>query len=104
MDNRAFFEVIVTPPAGSGFDLADRDEIEDALEEVLSAADLGEITGAGAGLGVFHLDVEVDPERVREGLAVLLETLRRLEVPAGTYVRGPGLEERHPVDAPADAD
>lgn len=36
-----------------------RDEIEDLLAEALAAAGIGEVTGAGTGMGKSNIDVEV---------------------------------------------
>ncbi|WP_238011683.1 hypothetical protein KZZ52_14360 [Dactylosporangium sp. AC04546] len=56
-------------------DDVDRDDVEDLLTSVLGVD--GEVTGAGVGMGGWHLDVEVsaDPEqieRVIRGLAIAL--------------------------------
>jgi len=56
-------------------DDVDRDDVEDLLTSVLGAD--GEVTGAGVGMGQWHLDVEVSagPEqfkRVIRGLAIAL--------------------------------
>jgi hypothetical protein len=49
----------------------DRDEVEDALEAAFEGS--GEVTGAGAGMGRCHLDLEVE-DGVGRG-----EALRRVD-------------------------
>jgi len=48
------------------------------------AAGIGEVTGAGSGLGVSNLDVEVTD--LDEGLALLRTVLQDLEVPPSTMI------------------
>jgi hypothetical protein len=57
--------------------LDQRDELEDALEAALTRAKLGEVTGAGIGIGRdgAHLDVEV--LHVTSGVALIRETLAK---------------------------
>jgi hypothetical protein len=62
----------------------ERDEVEDSLQEGLVAAGIGEVTGAGSGLGVSNLDVEVTG--LKEGLALVRKVLRDLEVPPSTTI------------------
>jgi hypothetical protein len=77
-----FFLEVVLQAADSAF--LERDEVEDTLQEALGAAGLGEVTGAGAGLGVSNLDVEVT--ELDAGLALVRRVLRELEVPPSTTI------------------
>ena len=62
-----------------------RDEVEDALDDVL--ADAGEVTGGGAGSAGWNIDIELvscdDTDRHVAGIACVL---RELAVPADTYL------------------
>jgi hypothetical protein len=78
---RYFLEVILQT-ADSAF--LERDEVEDTLQEALGAAGLGEVTGAGSGLGVSNLDVEVT--ELDAGLTLVRRVLRDLEVPPSTMI------------------
>jgi hypothetical protein len=62
----------------------ERDEVEDALQQALMAAGIGEVTGAGSGPGVSNLDVEVTD--LDQGLALVRKVLQDLEVPPSTMV------------------
>ena len=62
----------------------DRDDIEDALNE----SGLGEVNGAGTGMGVAHLDFEVNPAAHRATvLTVVFDILDRLAVGDAVRVR-----------------
>ena len=61
--------------AAAGFD--GRDEIEDPLEEALSASDLGEVTGGGGGMGDGG-------DRFAAALRLVRHALRDLKVPPTT--------------------
>jgi hypothetical protein len=77
----------------------ERDEVEDSLQEALVAAGIGEVTGAGSGLGVSHLDVEVTG--LKEGLALVRKVLRDLEVPPSTTIcLNEGGSPRKPARSP----
>ncbi len=68
-----------------------RDQIEDALDKVLSACKLGEVTGGGRG--VHHADIEVlaaDETKFSEALDVVKNTLRDLRLPRSTRIYLPG--------------
>lgn len=75
--------------------MVDREEIEDALDEALQGAGLGEVTGGGTGLGLVHMDVEVDATRGNEAADLIRRTLQGLGVPEGSWVRGPGAGAGH---------
>jgi hypothetical protein len=77
-----FFLEIILQSDDSAF--LERDEVEDSLQEALAAAGIGEVTGAGSGLGVSNLDVEVTD--LEEGLALVRKVLRDLEVPPSTTI------------------
>jgi hypothetical protein len=78
---RFFLEVILQSDDAA---FLERDEVEDSLQEALAAAGIGKVTGAGSGLGVGHLDVEVTD--LNEGLALVRMVLRNLEVPPSTMI------------------
>jgi hypothetical protein len=59
-------------------------EVEGSLQEALAAAGIGEVTGAGSGLGVSNLDVEITD--LDAGLALVRKVLRDLEVPPSTMI------------------
>ena len=64
-----------------------RDEIEDPLTEALEDAGLGEITGAGGGMGLHNMDVEItEDQRFDQALRLIRRTLRKLNVPASTKI------------------
>ena len=70
--------------AAAGFD--GRDEIEDPLEEALSASDLGEVTGGGGGTGYMNIDLEVGGGRFAAALRLVRHALRDLKVPPTTRI------------------
>jgi hypothetical protein len=81
-----FFEI--TFPVGSGYEVADRHEIEDTLNQALQEADLGEVTGGGTGMGKANIDVEVtDPLR---GLSLMRKILQDFSIPSATVIRQAG--------------
>ena len=63
-------------------------EIEEPLDEMLMAADVGEIVSGGVGPDGVFFNVEV--EDAATGLPFVREALRRLEVPESTRILGPG--------------
>ena len=64
-----------------------RDEIEDPLAEALEKADLGEVTGAGGGMGLHNVDVEIaEDQQFDQALRLIRRTLRKLNVPASTRI------------------
>ena len=78
---RYFLEVVLRSDDSA---FLERDEVEDSLQEALAAAGIGEVTGAGSGLGVSNLDVEVTD--LEHGLALVRKVLRDLEVPPTTMI------------------
>lgn len=78
---RFFLEVIIQLDDAA---FLERDEVEDSLQEALAAAGIGEVTGAGSGLGVSNLDVELTD--LDAGLALVRKVLRDLEVPPSTMI------------------
>jgi len=68
----------------------ERDEIEDRLVEALGPRSLGKVSGAGRGSGVVALDVELDSDRIEDGLAVVVAVLEDVDAPDETrlLVRG----------------
>lgn len=97
MTERAFFEVVVNVPDVDVSGPIGREDVEDALHTALESADIGEITGAGTGMGRFNLDVEVDQSRIQEAVKLMQRTLQSLSVPEDSWIRGPDSEERHMV-------
>jgi hypothetical protein len=63
---RFFLEIILQ---AADFTLHARDDVEDPLHHALIASGLGEVTGAGSGLGVSNIDVEVND--LHAGLALV---------------------------------
>ena len=78
---RFFLDVILQADDAA---FLERDEVEDSLQEALAAAGIGEVTGAGSGLGVANLDVEVT--ELDAGLALVRKVLGDLEVPPSTMI------------------
>ena len=66
------------------FPFGGRDVPEDALAEALIKANLGEVTGGGAGPGSSNIDVEVAD--LSRGLKVVRETLKKIGAPASTEI------------------
>ncbi|WP_022803173.1 hypothetical protein [Deinococcus ficus] len=90
MTNRTFIEIVLDSEVT---EVVDREEIEDTLDQALQGAGLGEVTGGGTGLGMIHVDVEVDAARRNEAADLIRRTLQGLGVPEGSWVRGPGAGE-----------
>jgi hypothetical protein len=97
---RLFLEVILQ---AADFTFHARDDVEDPLQDALTATGLGEVTGAGAGLGVSNIDIEVND--LQAGLALVRRVLRELNVAPSTVVylhegdhaKGTGRVTAHPV-------
>ncbi len=65
-----------------------RDEIEDPLDEALTAAGLGEVTGGGSGERGSNIDIDINDEKnFDEALALIRKVLRELHVPATTVIK-----------------
>lgn len=92
MTNRTFIEIVL---GAAVTEVVDREEIEDALDEALQGAGLGEVTGGGTGLGMVHVNVELDATRSNEAADLIRRTLQGLGVPEGRCVQGPGTGEGH---------
>ena len=97
---RFFLEVILQ---AADFTLHARDDVEDPLHDALTTAGLGEVTGAGSGLGVSNIDLEVND--LQAGLALVRRVLRELNVAPSTVIylhegdhaRGTGRVTAYPV-------
>jgi hypothetical protein len=64
-----------------------RDEIEDPIDEALSASGLGEVTGGGSGDEGTNIDVSVESEtNIVEAVALLKRVLKELKVPPETTI------------------
>jgi predicted nuclease with TOPRIM domain len=92
--NDVFVEVVINAADASAMGIASRDEIEDPLEEALSASGLGEVTGGGGGMGVYIIDVEVVEQNFDDALLVIRQALQTLNVPTSTRIK-----RRKPVSA-----
>lgn len=97
MSETTFFEILL--PIDPSYDVADRHEIEDSLDDALQRAGLGEVTGGGTGMGKANIDVEViDPQR---GLTLMRRILQDFSVPQNTIIRQAGSPSiNHSVYAP----
>jgi hypothetical protein len=82
MGEPIFLEVVLL---AVDFEFDGRDEIEDPLEEGLTAAGIGEVTGGGGGSGVVIIDVEV--QELEAGLAFLRKELKALGVARSTTIK-----------------
>ena len=82
MGEPVFLEVILR---GEDFTFGGRDEIEDPLEEALSEAEAGEVTGGGTGPGICNIDIEVT--KLDEGLRVIRGVLQELGVARSTVIK-----------------
>jgi hypothetical protein len=83
-----FLEIIVKAPEAAAAGIQSRDEIEDPLEEALSAAGVGEVTGGGGGSGIYTVDVEIaNEDQLDEALAAIRRVLRSLKVPPSTVIK-----------------
>jgi hypothetical protein len=81
---KVFLEVVM-----SGIDLVanaiDRDDVESELHDAME--NFGEVTGAGTGLGLINIDLEVrDESKLNEVLEILRQRLRSLKVPRSTKI------------------
>jgi hypothetical protein len=77
----AFLEIVLE---SKDFAYDGRDEVEDSLHEALTAAGIGEVTGAGSGMGKSNIDVEVSD--LEAGLALVRRVLGDLKVAASTVI------------------
>jgi hypothetical protein len=78
---RFFLEIILQ---AADFTLHARDDVEDPLHDALTATGLGEVTGAGSGLGISNIDIEVTD--LHAGLALVRRVLRELKVAPSTVI------------------
>jgi hypothetical protein len=82
-----FMEVVINVVDATAIGIESRDEIEDPLEEALSASGLGEVTGGGGGMGFYVIDVEVAEQQFDDALRVMRQALQTLNVPASTRIK-----------------
>ena len=83
-----FLEVVLNAKDLADAGIGGRDEIEDPLNDTLTDAELGEVTGGGGGAGVAVIDVELhEGANFEQGLSAIRSTLRALKVPASTKVK-----------------
>ena len=80
-DRTIFLEIVLQ---SADFSFGGRDEVEDPLAQALQAADLGEVTGGGTGMGISNIDVEVT--ELEAGLALIRTVLRSLGVAKSTII------------------
>lgn len=70
--------------------LARGDRYEDPLQDALSTADLGEVTGGGSQLGegnsIEYCGIDVVVRDRQRGLELLCEEMRRLGAPPATVI------------------
>ena len=86
---------IVFPSDSDGL-LIRRDEIEEALDEALTEADVGEIMGAGGSSdGSFDLAATVNPRRIKSALRIIRKILLKFKAPDTVKIleQHPGHEE-----------
>lgn len=82
-----FIEVDFEPGSLVAAGFYGRDEIEDPLDDALTEAGLGEVTGGGSGSRGTNIDVEISSaKRFEEALALIRQTLRDLNAPATTKI------------------
>lgn len=90
-----FFEVGIDSKAFEAAGFFGRDEVEDPLDDLLRARDLGEVTGGGGGSGRMNIDVEMAPHLEAETAAViLLSMLEEVGAPKKTTVTTANPERR----------
>ena len=82
-----FFEIIVDAAEASLIGLQSRDEIEGPLEKMFAVTGFGEVTGGGAGGGVYIIDVEVNRGELDEALLAIKNVLRGMRLPIGTKIK-----------------
>jgi hypothetical protein len=88
-----FLEIVLQ---SDDFTFGGRDELEDPLDEALRAAELGEVTGGGTGMGISNIDVEVTD--LSAGLALIRGVLRGLGVARSTVINQYEPQKvKHPV-------
>lgn len=85
--SEVFLEVIINAEDANSVGIESRDEIEDALEEMLSDGGLAELTGGGGGMGLYVLDLEASQENFEEALQLIKQSLRSLRVPQSTRIK-----------------
>ena len=102
MPKDAFFEIILPANVG-GEEPVSRWDVEDALEDALSEAGVGEVTGGGTGVNKNIVDTAVtDFDRA---LPIIRRVLRELRVPhnvqishnEGDFLAGTGQRTYYPV-------
>jgi hypothetical protein len=82
MTDTIFLEVVLQ---AADFEFGGRDEVEDPLEEALASAELGAVTGGGAGSGVVIVDIEVVD--LDASLELLRSVLKNLQVARSTRIK-----------------
>jgi hypothetical protein len=82
-----FLEVVVRAAEAAGCGIESRDEIEGPLEDALTDAGLGEVTGAGGGSGVYVIDIEVSHGEFDRAIDLIKATLAELKVPPTTHIK-----------------
>ena len=76
-----FFEIVLQNQ-DSAFD--SRDEVEDPLDEALTEAGVGEVSGGGSGGGIINIDV--DASDFDAALTIIRRVLTQLNVAVSTEI------------------
>ncbi|GGS07578.1 hypothetical protein [Deinococcus sedimenti] len=83
-----FIELVFPMTAAFGMD--EREEIEDTLHSRLVSEGIGEVSGAGAGMGVMNVDVDIEESwqyRVEDVRGFVLALLGEFTLPPGSTMR-----------------
>ncbi|RYG57310.1 hypothetical protein EON80_28405 [bacterium] len=76
------FEIVFQ---NADFEFEGRDDVEEPLEEALSDAELGEVTGGGSGPDTTNIDVEVT--ELEAGLALVRKVLLEIGAAKSTEIQ-----------------
>jgi hypothetical protein len=86
--NTVFLEIVFVASDYAKMGIHGRDDIEDPLSDALTSADIGEVTGGGAGSGTVIVDIEIENEaNLSRGLQIIREVLRTLRCPPSTIIK-----------------
>ena len=86
--NSIFLELIFNTNDLALAGIESRDEIEEPLDESLSDAGLGAVTGGGSGSTVAIIDVEIEDEnKLDNAISLIRQVLQSLQVPPSTIIK-----------------